>query len=105
VGAADVELTPADLREIESAASQIAVQSARVPQDVLAMTNGQEKAHASRHVGVLFDGFEAGRARAAVCCVAVVADGVAPDGGCSHRRRPLSSHCGTEQCLVAPPIA
>jgi aryl-alcohol dehydrogenase-like predicted oxidoreductase len=34
VGAAAVELTPDDLREIESAASQITVQGARYPEEV-----------------------------------------------------------------------
>ena len=36
--AADVELTPEDLREIESAASKIQVQGARLPESVLKMT-------------------------------------------------------------------
>jgi aryl-alcohol dehydrogenase-like predicted oxidoreductase len=37
IGAADVELTPADLREIESAASQINVQGARYPEHLQRM--------------------------------------------------------------------
>jgi aryl-alcohol dehydrogenase-like predicted oxidoreductase len=39
VGAANVELTADDLREIEDAASKITVQGARAPQSVLAFTN------------------------------------------------------------------
>jgi len=39
VGSADVELAPDDLREIESAAAQITVEGARLPQEVLAMTD------------------------------------------------------------------
>jgi aryl-alcohol dehydrogenase-like predicted oxidoreductase len=39
IGAADIELTPDDLREIESAASKIIVQGARLPEAVLKMTN------------------------------------------------------------------
>jgi aryl-alcohol dehydrogenase-like predicted oxidoreductase len=39
LGAADVELTPADLREIEDAASKIEVQGARLPAEVLALSN------------------------------------------------------------------
>lgn len=38
IRAADVELTPEDLREIESAASKIPVQGARLPESVLKMT-------------------------------------------------------------------
>jgi aryl-alcohol dehydrogenase-like predicted oxidoreductase len=38
IGAVAVELTPDELREIESAASQIAVQGARLPEAVLKMT-------------------------------------------------------------------
>ena len=38
IGAADVELTPEDLREIESAASKILVQGARLPEAVLKLT-------------------------------------------------------------------
>ena len=38
IGAADVEITPEDLREIESAASRISVQGARLPESVLKMT-------------------------------------------------------------------
>ena len=40
LGAGDVELTPDDLREIEAAASKIPVQGARLPEAVLAMTEG-----------------------------------------------------------------
>jgi aryl-alcohol dehydrogenase-like predicted oxidoreductase len=39
VGSANVELMPDDLREIEDAASKITVEGARLPQEVLAMTN------------------------------------------------------------------
>ena len=39
IGAASVELTAADLREIDDAASQIAVQGARLPEEVLKLTN------------------------------------------------------------------
>jgi NAD(P)-dependent dehydrogenase (short-subunit alcohol dehydrogenase family) len=39
VGSADVELMPDDLREIENAASKITVEGARLPQEVLAMTD------------------------------------------------------------------
>ena len=39
IGAADVELTPDDLREIERAASQITVQGARYPEHLERMTN------------------------------------------------------------------
>ena len=39
VGAASVELTDADLREIDEAASRITVQGARLPEDVLKLTN------------------------------------------------------------------
>lgn len=39
IGAADIELTSDDLREIESAASKITVQGARLPEAVLKMTN------------------------------------------------------------------
>jgi aryl-alcohol dehydrogenase-like predicted oxidoreductase len=38
IGAADVELTPEDLRKIESVASKIQVQGARLPEAVLKMT-------------------------------------------------------------------
>jgi hypothetical protein len=38
MGAADVELTSDDLREIESAASKIKVQGSRLPDDILKMT-------------------------------------------------------------------
>ncbi len=38
IGAADIELTPDDLREIESAASKISIQGARLPESVLKMT-------------------------------------------------------------------
>jgi aryl-alcohol dehydrogenase-like predicted oxidoreductase len=38
IGAVNVELTPNDLREIESAASKITVQGARLPEAVLKMT-------------------------------------------------------------------
>jgi aryl-alcohol dehydrogenase-like predicted oxidoreductase len=38
IGAADVELTPYDLGEIESAASQITVQGARYPEHLERMT-------------------------------------------------------------------
>jgi aryl-alcohol dehydrogenase-like predicted oxidoreductase len=39
IGAIDVELTPDDLREIETAASQIAVQGARYPEHLERLTN------------------------------------------------------------------
>jgi len=39
LGAASVELTDADLREIDEAASRIAVQGARLPEAVLKLTN------------------------------------------------------------------
>ena len=39
LGAAAVELTPNDLREIEEAASKITVQGARLPKEVLALSN------------------------------------------------------------------
>ena len=39
VGAASVELTDSDLREIDEAASRITVQGARLPEDVLKLTN------------------------------------------------------------------
>jgi aryl-alcohol dehydrogenase-like predicted oxidoreductase len=39
IGAATIELTPDELREIESAASKITVQGARLPKAVLAMSN------------------------------------------------------------------
>jgi len=39
LGAADVELTPDDLREIDDAASKITVQGARLPEAVLALSN------------------------------------------------------------------
>ena len=38
IGAASIELTPDDLREIESAASKIAVQGARYPEHLERMT-------------------------------------------------------------------
>ena len=38
IGAAEVELTPGDLREIESAASKITVQGARLPEQILKMS-------------------------------------------------------------------
>jgi aryl-alcohol dehydrogenase-like predicted oxidoreductase len=38
LGAADIELTPDDLREIESAASQITVQGARLPEEILKLS-------------------------------------------------------------------
>jgi hypothetical protein len=38
LGAASVELTAADLREIESAASKIKVEGARYPEQIEAMT-------------------------------------------------------------------
>jgi aryl-alcohol dehydrogenase-like predicted oxidoreductase len=40
LGAADVELTPNDLRQIEDAAGKIEVQGARLPEAVLQLTNG-----------------------------------------------------------------
>jgi aryl-alcohol dehydrogenase-like predicted oxidoreductase len=40
LAAADVELTSADLREIDAAASQIEVQGERLPEAVLKFTNG-----------------------------------------------------------------
>jgi aryl-alcohol dehydrogenase-like predicted oxidoreductase len=40
VGAANVELTADDLREIEVAAAKITVQGARLPESVLKLTNG-----------------------------------------------------------------
>jgi aryl-alcohol dehydrogenase-like predicted oxidoreductase len=39
IGAADVELTPDDLREIEHAASQIAIQGARYPEQIERLSN------------------------------------------------------------------
>jgi aryl-alcohol dehydrogenase-like predicted oxidoreductase len=39
VGAAGVELTPADLREIESAASSITIQGARYPEHLERLSN------------------------------------------------------------------
>jgi aryl-alcohol dehydrogenase-like predicted oxidoreductase len=39
IGAASVELSDADLREIDEAASKITVQGARLPEAVLKMTN------------------------------------------------------------------
>jgi aryl-alcohol dehydrogenase-like predicted oxidoreductase len=39
IGAADVELTPGDLAEIEAAASHIAVQGARLPEEILQWSN------------------------------------------------------------------
>jgi aryl-alcohol dehydrogenase-like predicted oxidoreductase len=38
LGAAEIELTPDDLREIESAASKIAIQGARLPEEVLRLS-------------------------------------------------------------------
>jgi aryl-alcohol dehydrogenase-like predicted oxidoreductase len=38
LGAADVELTPEDLREIEIGTSRIAVQGARLPESILRMS-------------------------------------------------------------------
>ena len=40
IGAASVELTDADLREINEAASKITVQGARLPEEVLKLTHG-----------------------------------------------------------------
>jgi aryl-alcohol dehydrogenase-like predicted oxidoreductase len=40
LGAASVDLTDADLREIDGAASRITVQGARLPEEVLKLTNG-----------------------------------------------------------------
>jgi aryl-alcohol dehydrogenase-like predicted oxidoreductase len=40
LGAVDVELTRADLREIEDAASKIPITGARLPEGVLKLTNG-----------------------------------------------------------------
>ena len=40
LGAADVELTRADLRDIEEAASQIPIKGARLPEAVLKLTSG-----------------------------------------------------------------
>ena len=40
IGAASVDLTDADLREINDAASKITVQGARLPEAVLRLTNG-----------------------------------------------------------------
>ncbi len=39
LAAADVVLTPVDLREIDDAASRITVQGARLPEAVLALSN------------------------------------------------------------------
>lgn len=39
VGAVAIELTPDDLREIDGAASKIAVQGARYPEELERMTN------------------------------------------------------------------
>ena len=39
IGAASVELSAADLREIDDAASKITVQGARLPEEVLKLTN------------------------------------------------------------------
>jgi aryl-alcohol dehydrogenase-like predicted oxidoreductase len=38
IGAADVELTPDDLRELESAASQVSIEGARYPEHLEQMT-------------------------------------------------------------------
>jgi aryl-alcohol dehydrogenase-like predicted oxidoreductase len=40
IGAASVDLTHADRREIDAAASKITVQGARLPEYVLKLTNG-----------------------------------------------------------------
>lgn len=40
VGAVDIDLTPEELREIDSAASKIKVQGARLPEAVLRYSNG-----------------------------------------------------------------
>jgi aryl-alcohol dehydrogenase-like predicted oxidoreductase len=40
LGAADVQLTPADLRDLEEGASRITVKGARLPEAVLKLTNG-----------------------------------------------------------------
>jgi aryl-alcohol dehydrogenase-like predicted oxidoreductase len=40
LGAADVELSSADLRDLEDAASQIAIKGERLPEAVLKLTNG-----------------------------------------------------------------
>jgi aryl-alcohol dehydrogenase-like predicted oxidoreductase len=40
IGAASVDLTDADLRELDGAASRITVQGARLPEEVLKLTNG-----------------------------------------------------------------
>ena len=40
LGAVDVELTRADLRDIEDAAAKIAIQGDRLPEGVLKLTNG-----------------------------------------------------------------
>jgi len=39
IGAASVQLTSADLREIDEAASNIHVQGARLPEEILKMSN------------------------------------------------------------------
>ena len=39
IGAASVQLSDADLREINEAASKVAVQGARLPEEVLKLTN------------------------------------------------------------------
>jgi aryl-alcohol dehydrogenase-like predicted oxidoreductase len=39
IGAASIELTSEDLRDINEAASKITVQGARLPEDVLKLTN------------------------------------------------------------------
>ena len=44
LGAVNVELTPPGLREIESAASKIPVQGARLPESVLKPMNGWSRA-------------------------------------------------------------
>ena len=46
LGAADVELTPADLDEIERATSRIEVQGARYPEQLEALTGAEAKEHA-----------------------------------------------------------
>jgi aryl-alcohol dehydrogenase-like predicted oxidoreductase len=38
IGAAEIELTPADLKEIDSASSKITIQGARYPEEVERMS-------------------------------------------------------------------
>ena len=57
IGAATVEITPEDLRKLESAASKIAIQGARYPEELEKRTgaeqrNATEVHHASWHSGV-----------------------------------------------------